>query len=29
MEEIQYEDCTAKEATDMLLQKEFPQVSVA
>jgi hypothetical protein len=26
MEEIEYEDRAAKEATDMLLQKEFPQV---
>ena len=26
MEEIEYEDRAAKEATDILLQKEFPQV---
>jgi hypothetical protein len=27
MEEIEYEDRAAKEAADMLMQKEFPQVS--
>lgn len=28
MEEIEYEDSAAKEATDILLQNEFPQVPV-
>jgi len=29
MEEIEYEDQADKEATDMLLEKEFPQVPYA